>query len=126
MFCPTEKAPQIINVALDVCGTFEVLSGGAWAPGGFFPSWADHRWTIRVLSTPLVVGPIWLVVVPKAANQLLTASALASNMAVATYSFEGGGAVWQLSDECLGPAGPDLDHWAGLLIDLGVWHGPGE
>ena len=123
-FCPRGKASLLIGVAVQLCSTFEVVSGGAWAPGGFWPPWADHRWKVPVLESPMVAGPMWLVVAPPAANRLLAGSDRARRMAVGEHRLPDGGAVWQLCPEVDGPLGEGLETWMAVLITLGVWSAP--
>ena len=124
MFVKREKAELVVGRLVELCRTFEVLSGCAWSPGGFWPSWSDRTWRLRVLPAPLVAGPFWLIVAPPAANRLLGGSERARLMAVDRCPLPDGGAVWQLSGECDGPLGAELDEWARLLTELGVWTPP--
>ena len=124
MICPAEKAQLLIELTVKTCSTFEVLSGGSWSPGGRWPSWADHRWQVLPLPPPMIVGPMWLVVAPAAANQLLAGSDQALQMAVDRHPLPDGGAVWQLCAEPDGPTGAELDTWSKVLTDLSIWAEP--
>ena len=125
MVCEREKSAMLAGLAVELCSTFNVVSGGAWSPGGFWPSWADHRWKVAALAPPTVVGPLWLVVAPEAAHRLLADSEQARAMAVRVYPFPAG-ALWQLSSSCDGPLGDELHAWIAVMSDLGVWSGSPE
>lgn len=120
-----DKADLLPDIAADFCTSFEVLSGCAFAPGGYWPSWADHRWELPALAPPRVAGPTWLLIAPADANRLLTRSPTAIEWAKAVRPYSGGGAIWQLSTEYEGPQGEALDNWVQLMESLDLWSRPG-
>ena len=122
--CAREKTPPLIGVTVKLGSSFEVVSGGGWSRGGFRTSWVDRRWKVPVLRPPGVIGPMWLMVAPMAANRLLAGSEKARQMAVSEHPLPDGGAVWQLSAECDGPIGDELEDWMAVLTNLGVWSAP--